>query len=111
MRSLLLKLHWILGDLERFPFSSAVALEDGRPAKDQGPVRGAGEQRRSAARESELAAEGVRHPEVELHEAEEAPSAVQETQNRAAHVRAARHRSEALRSLQRGGGQQRLQPR
>lgn len=107
--SLLLKLHF--WRLRAFTVSSAVALEDGRPAKDQGPVRGAGEQRRSAAREPELAAKGVRHPEVELHEAEEAPSAVQETQNRAAHVRAARHRSEALRSLQRGGGQQRLQPR
>lgn len=83
---------------------STVAFEDGRPAEDQGPVRGAGEQRRSATREPELAAEGVQHPEIELYEAEEAPSTVQATQNRAAHVRAARHRSEALRALQRGRG-------
>jgi len=94
-----------------FSISFTVALEDGRPAEDQGPVRGAGEQRRSATREPKLAAEGVRHPKVELHEAEETPSAVQEAQNRAAHVRAARHRSETLRSLQRGRGHQRLQPR
>lgn len=94
-----------------FSVSSTVALEDGRPAEDQGPVRGAGKQRRSASREPQLTAEGVRHPEVELHEAEEAPSAIQETQNRTAHVRVAHHRSETLRSLQRGGGQQRLQPR
>ena len=87
-----------------FFLSSTVALEDGRPAKDQGPVRGAGEQGRSATRESELAAERVRHPEIELHEAEEAPSEIQKTQNRAAHIRAASYRSETLRSLQRGRG-------
>lgn len=93
-----------------FFVSSAVALEDGRPAEDQGPVRGAGEQGRAATREPEFTAEGVRHPEVELHEAEEAPSTVQETQKRAVRVRVACHRSETLRLLQRGRGQQRLQP-
>lgn len=79
----------------------AVAFEDGRPAEDQGPVRG--EQGRSTTREPELAAEGVRHPEIKLHEAEEAPSAVQATQNRTTHVRATRRRSTTtLRALQRG---------
>lgn len=83
---------------------STVAFEDGRPAEDQGPVRGAGEQGRSATREPQLAAEGIRHPEIELHEAEEASSTVQTTQNRTAHVRAARYRSKTLRALQRGRG-------
>lgn len=67
-------------------------------------MRGAGEQGRSASREPQFAAEGIRHPEIELHEAEEAPSTVQATQNRAAHVRAARNRPKTLRALQRGRG-------
>ncbi|XP_036145732.1 uncharacterized protein LOC105828719 isoform X3 [Monomorium pharaonis] len=103
--------------LDEGPFAHGapqpVALEDGRPAEDQGSVRSAGKQGRSATREPKFAAEGVRHSEVELHETEEAPSAIQETQNRAAGVRVAFHRSETLRSLQRGRvtTQQRLQPR
>lgn len=76
-------------------FLSAVTFEDGRPAENQGSVRGAGEPRRPV-REPELATEGVRHPEIELHEVEEAPSAVQATKN---HVRATRHRPKTLRAL------------
>lgn len=65
---------------------SVVAPEDGRPAENQGPVRR--ESRLSAFRKPELAAERVQHPEIELHEAEEAASAVQAAQNR---IRLARH--------------------
>lgn len=75
-------------------FLFTVVIEDGRPAEDQGPLRG--ESRRSTVRESELAAEGVQHSEIELHETEEAPSAVQTAQN---HVRATRYWPETLRAL------------
>ena len=58
-------------------FGIAVATEDGRPAEDQGPVRGAGEQGGPLG-EPEFAATGLEHAPGELsHEAQAAPSAIQ----------------------------------